>query len=80
MTLDENLRPGQTRLCWKSCALFISGAWQEGHPNPCRAVRWDGHKHHEPKLRATADGIECDCFEPMEIPEKQEPQPEEIKG
>jgi hypothetical protein len=67
VTIADRLIPGHVLPLCRGCVHFDGYMYNQGHPNPCRMVRWIGHKHHVPSITADASGVVgCDSFEPTE--------------
>ncbi len=58
---DRLPSPGQSPVC-ESCQHWLPVAWANGHPSPCRRVRWEGHRHREPKLIVDRGVVTCADF------------------
>jgi hypothetical protein len=62
MTATEKANPGSLMLC-RRCRHWLQREWSNGHPNPCRLVRWNGQKHEAPEaFRGPAGGELCSDF------------------
>ena len=71
----ERLNPGSGRIC-RGCRCWLERAWNNGHPNPCALVRWEGPRHLSPELVRDADGSQrCDAFAPAEAAAAVAPRP-----
>jgi len=54
------LYPGRCLICG-SCNHLIGEAFDQGHPTPCKPVRWDGVRQIQPTL--SIGGRACSRFE-----------------
>jgi hypothetical protein len=58
--MDE-IQPGTGRLC-DGCIHLLQSLRDQGHPFPCRAVRWDKGHHLTPGLTSGDNGEYCREF------------------
>jgi hypothetical protein len=57
--------PGTTMLC-RTCTKRVDERANEGHPQPCAEVRWDGPRHLRPHLQIVGDEVRCEEYQARE--------------
>jgi hypothetical protein len=66
MTPTDRLHPGHVPALCPSCLHHDPILANQGHPNPCGMVRWEGPYHRKPSLERDADGmVTCGSYEPL---------------